>query len=61
MRLRCWLSRKRDYGSGFRSVPSPYEHSAIFIRGELLCFDDLCLEGFEIFVIQAEPYLEGRI
>jgi hypothetical protein len=47
----CWLSRLRDKGGWFRSVPSPHEHSAIFVRGELLCFDDLCLEGFEILVI----------
>ena len=57
----CWLSRGRGCGRGFCSVPNPHEHSAIFIRGELLCLDDLCLEGFEILVIEAEPYLEGRI
>ena len=33
----------------------------MFIHGELLCLDDLRLEGFEILVIQAEPYLEGRV
>jgi hypothetical protein len=37
------------------------EDSAIFIRGELLCFDDPCLEGLGRIVIQAEPYLEGSI
>src|SRR5215467_3058215 len=43
-----WL--RRGCGRGFRSVPSPHEYSAIFIHGELLCFDDLCLQGFEILV-----------
>src|SRR6266849_4939299 len=43
-RLSCCLSRLRDEGGCFRSVPSPHEHSAIFIRGELLCLDDLRLE-----------------
>jgi hypothetical protein len=47
----CWLSTLRDQGGWFRSVPSPHEHSAIFICGELLCLNDLCLEGFEIFII----------
>jgi hypothetical protein len=37
------------------------EDPAIFIRGELLCLDDLCLEGLGIIVIQAESYLEGTI
>src|SRR4029450_9847245 len=37
------------------------EDSAIFIRCELLCLDDLCLEGFEILVVEAEPYLEGWV
>jgi hypothetical protein len=60
-RLWCWLSRRRGCGGGFRSVPSPHEYSAIFIRGELLCLDDLRFEGFEILVIQTKPYLEGRI
>jgi hypothetical protein len=57
----CWLSSLRGYGRGFCSVPSPHEYSAIFIRGELLCFNDLRLEGFEILVVEAEPYLEGWI
>jgi hypothetical protein len=56
-----WLSRRRGCGRDVRSVPSPHEHSAIFIRGELLCLDDLRLEGFEILIIQAEPYLEGWV
>src|SRR6266446_5184943 len=47
----CWLSRLRDEGGRFPSVPSPHEDSAIFIRGELLCLDDLRLEGFEILVV----------
>src|SRR5215510_11400884 len=57
--LWCWLSRRRGCGGGFCSASSPHEYSAIFIPGELLCLDDLCLESFEIFVIQAKPYLEG--
>src|SRR6516165_8756607 len=60
-RLWCWLRRRSGRGGGFCSAASPHEHSAIFIRGEVLCFDDLCLEGFEILVIQAKPYLEGGI
>jgi hypothetical protein len=47
----CYLSRRRGCGRGFCSVPSPHEHSAIFIRGELLCLDDLRFEGFEILVV----------
>ena len=43
------------------SVPSPNEYSTMFIRGELLCLNDLCLESFEILVIYAEPYLEGWV
>src|SRR5678815_4593151 len=49
-RLR-WLSRLRDEGRCFRSFPSPHQYSAIFIRGELLCLNNLRLEGFEILVI----------
>src|SRR5262249_1199722 len=57
----CCLSRKRGCGRCFRSIPRPHEDSAIFICGELLCLDDLRLDGFEILVVEAEPYLEGRI
>jgi len=60
-RLWGWLSRLRGYGRGFYSGPSPHEYSAIFIRRELLCLDDLRLECFEILIIQAEPYLEGWV
>ena len=56
-----WLRRGRGCDRGVGSVPSPHEDSAIFICGKLLCLDDLCLEGFEILVIEAKPYLEGRI
>src|SRR5205823_3263308 len=56
-----WLRRLRDCGRGFGSVPSPHEYSAIFISGELLCLNDLCLQGFEVLVVEAKPYLEGRI
>jgi hypothetical protein len=57
----CRLRRRRGCGRDVCSGPSPHEYSAIFIRGELLCLDDLCLEGFEIFVIQTKAYLEGWV
>jgi hypothetical protein len=50
-RLWCWLNRGRGCGRGFCSVPSPHEHSAIFIRGELLRLNNLRLECFEILVV----------
>jgi hypothetical protein len=42
------------------SIASPHE-SSTFIISYRVHVEEFCLEGFEILVIQAEPYLEGGI
>jgi hypothetical protein len=56
-RCRSWC--RGWWGSGRRA--GPHEHGAILIHGHLLYLDELCLQVFEIRLVQLKLPLQGTI
>src|SRR5262249_54535152 len=59
-RLWCLLSWLSDDFLDAFSCASPHETST-FIISHRVHVEEFCFEGFEIIVIEAEPYFEGWI